>query len=82
MCAVYRRNFADAAEKALQEGRYKIDTLFAATSTQTIAEGELEAAGFSPKMFSNLNTPQELADATEITTPHWPKPNSSAAKER
>ena len=82
LCAVYRRNFADAAEKALQERRYKIDTLFAATSTQTIPEGELEAAGFSPEMFRNLNTPQELADATEITTPHSPKTNSSAANER
>jgi molybdenum cofactor guanylyltransferase len=82
LCAVYRRSFADAAEKALQEGRYKIDTLFAATSTQMIAESELEAAGFSPKIFRNLNTPQELADATEITTPHSPKTNSSAGKER
>ena len=81
LCAVYRRNFADAAEEALQEGRYKIDTLFAASSTQTIAERELEAAGFSPRMFRNLNTPQELADATEITAPHWPKTNSSGANE-
>ena len=81
LCAVYRRNFADVAEKALQEGRYKIDTLFAASSTQTIAERDLEAAGFSAKMFRNLNTPQELADATEITTPHGPKTNSSGANE-
>jgi molybdopterin-guanine dinucleotide biosynthesis protein A len=81
LCAVYRRNFADAAEEALQEGRYKIDTLFAASSTQTIAERELEAAGFSPRMFRNLNTPQELADATEIAAPHWPKTNSSGANE-
>ena len=28
LCAVYRREFADAAEKALQQGRYKIDALF------------------------------------------------------
>jgi molybdenum cofactor guanylyltransferase len=70
LCAVYRRAFADDAEKALHEGHYKIDTLFAATCTQTIAEKELEAAGFSPKMFRNLNTPEELSEASEITTPH------------
>jgi hypothetical protein len=27
---------------------------------QVISEAELQAAGFSPKMFRNLNTPQEL----------------------
>ena len=60
LCAVYRRKFADAAEEALREGRYKIDALFAIEQTQTIEEDELEAGGFSPNMFRNLNTPQEL----------------------
>ncbi len=63
LCAVYRRNFADAADQALQEGRYKIDSLFEATSTQVISEEELRTTGFSPKAFRNLNTPQELAEA-------------------
>ncbi len=65
LCAVYRRAFADAAEKALQEGHYKIGALFATALTQTITEEELKAAGFSPEMFRNLNTPQELAEASE-----------------
>lgn len=60
LCAVYSRKFADAAEEALREGRYKIDALFAAQQTQTVEEDELKAAGFSPNMFRNLNTPQEL----------------------
>ena len=42
LCAVYRRNFAAAAEQSLQAGRYKIDTLFKSTTTQTITEEELE----------------------------------------
>jgi molybdenum cofactor guanylyltransferase len=60
LCAVYRREFADAAEKALSDGRYKIDALFEAKRMQVISGAELQAAGFSPKMFRNLNTPQEL----------------------
>ncbi len=68
LCAVYRRAFAEAAEKALQEGHYKIGALFAAPTTQTITERELESAGFSPKMFRNLNTPTELAEANNTTS--------------
>jgi len=62
LCAVYRREFAGAAEQSLRAGRYKIDALFASTQTQVIEE--LEAAGFSPKMFRNLNTREELSQAS------------------
>ncbi len=65
LCGVYRRSFADVAEKALRDGRYKIDALFEWTRAQFIGEDELEVAGFSPRMFRNLNTPEELAAAQE-----------------
>jgi molybdopterin-guanine dinucleotide biosynthesis protein A len=65
LCAVYRRQFADAAERVLQQGRYKIDALFVGACTLVIEEEELEAAGFSSTMFRNLNTPAELAEASE-----------------
>ncbi len=65
LCAIYRREFADAAETALAAGRYKIGALFDAQRTQIVTEEELEAAGFSPEMFRNLNTQEELARATE-----------------
>jgi molybdenum cofactor guanylyltransferase len=67
LSAIYRRQFADLAEKALRAGRYKIDSLFPSTNTQTITEEELKAAGFSPTMFRNLNTREELTKASEIT---------------
>jgi molybdenum cofactor guanylyltransferase len=60
LCAVYRRQFADAAEQALRAGRYKIDALFAAAQTLMVEKDEFEAAGFSTNMFRNLNTPEEL----------------------
>jgi molybdopterin-guanine dinucleotide biosynthesis protein A len=69
LCAVYRRDFAGAAEQALRAGHYKIDALFESSRIQLITEEELEAAGFSSKMFRNLNTQQELAEASETANP-------------
>lgn len=63
LCAVYRRPFADAAERSLRAGRYKIDALFVEVRLQVVTDEQLEAAGFSSAMFRNLNTPEELADA-------------------
>ena len=63
LCAVYRRPFAAAAEQALTQGRYKIDALFDEAAVEQIGEEELQTAGFSPRIFRNVNTPEELASA-------------------
>jgi molybdopterin-guanine dinucleotide biosynthesis protein A len=63
LCAVYRRPFADAAEKALRAGRYKVDLLFDQAITRPVGEEELRIAEFAPEVFRNLNTPEELAEA-------------------
>ena len=63
LCAVYRRDFASIAETALRAGRYKIDALFADAGAQVIGEQDLQSAGFSLDLFSNLNTPDDLAEA-------------------
>jgi molybdenum cofactor guanylyltransferase len=60
LCALYRREFAEVAESALASGHNKIDPLFAVVQARVIEEQELERAGFSPSMFRNLNTPEEL----------------------
>ena len=60
LCAVYRREFAGAAENALRAGRNRIDLLFDAVRTRVIEREELEVAGFSRAIFRNLNTPEEL----------------------
>lgn len=64
LCAVYRSQFADAAEKALRQGHYKIDPLFDEEKTLVIGEEDLEAAGFPWKIFRNLNTPEDLEEAS------------------
>lgn len=63
LCAIYRRDFAAIAEKALRAARYKIDALFDEAGVQVVSELELQAAGFSPDLFSNLNTPDDLVEA-------------------
>jgi molybdenum cofactor guanylyltransferase len=63
LCAVYRREFASAAEDALRAGRNRIDPLFSVVRTRVVAEEELAGVGFSPALFRNLNTPEEVSKA-------------------
>jgi molybdenum cofactor guanylyltransferase len=60
LCAIYRREFGGVAERALRTGRNKIDRLFDEVQTRVVEQEELEGAGFSPAIFRNLNTPDEL----------------------
>ena len=64
LCAVYRREFAAVAERALQKGKNRIDALFSQVETRAIGEEELLRMGFPVKMFRNLNTPEEWRKAT------------------
>ncbi|PYX41961.1 MAG: hypothetical protein DMG81_02520 [Acidobacteria bacterium] len=50
LCAVYR----------------KIDPLFSKVEVRAIEEAELRKQNFSPAMFRNLNTPEELQQASKI----------------
>ena len=59
LCAVYRREFAGAADRALRAGKYKIDAVFAGLAIRIIEEGELKKAGFSERNFFNVNTPED-----------------------
>jgi molybdopterin-guanine dinucleotide biosynthesis protein A len=62
LCAVYQREFAEAAEKALLAGKNRIDVLFDMVKSRVIGEEELERAGFSAALFCNLNTPADVAE--------------------
>ena len=66
LCAVYRREFAGLAERALQAGRYRIDDLFDSAATLVIDEHQLHEQGFSADLFRNLNTVQELKKAGDL----------------
>jgi molybdenum cofactor guanylyltransferase len=65
LCAVYRKPFADLAEQALRQGKNKIDPLFRDIEMRIVDEHELTQQNFSPEMFRNLNTVEELKQASQ-----------------
>jgi molybdopterin-guanine dinucleotide biosynthesis protein A len=65
LCALYRRSFAEVAERSLQAGKNKIDPLFAEVTTQVIEREELQRNGFPEEMFRNLNTEKDWEEARQ-----------------
>ena len=63
LCAIYRREFALASEKALLRGQNKIDVLFENIQTRVIEEEEMLQRQFSTEMFRNINTPEDWEKA-------------------
>ncbi|MGZ4838638.1 MAG: molybdenum cofactor guanylyltransferase [Terriglobales bacterium] len=63
LCAVYRREFAEVAERALRASRNNIVPLFREVRTRAIGDEELRQLAFDPRMFDNLNTPEEWDQA-------------------
>jgi molybdenum cofactor guanylyltransferase len=60
LCAIYRKQFADLAERALLAGQNRIDPLFSQVESRILEEAELREHDFPLAMFRNLNTPQDL----------------------
>jgi molybdopterin-guanine dinucleotide biosynthesis protein A len=65
LCAVYRREFAEVAERSLAADKNKIERLFAEVQTRVIKHEELERNGFSEGMFRNLNTELDWQEARQ-----------------
>ena len=65
LTAIYRREFLPVAEQALRNDKLRIDLLFPQVQTRIVEEEELLRNGFSPELFRNLNTPEDLARATQ-----------------
>jgi molybdopterin-guanine dinucleotide biosynthesis protein A len=69
LCAVYRKDFAQVAQRSLSAGKNKIDTLFADVPTLVIEQAELERSGFMQDMFRNLNTEQDWQEVQQKVVP-------------
>jgi len=63
LCAVYSRQFLPIAGQALKSGNYKIVPLFPADGTLKIQDSEMAQFAFTPEMFDNLNTPEDMERA-------------------
>lgn len=65
LCAVYRREFAPLADRALARQQNKIDALFSGISLRILDETELASAGWNANHFRNLNTPDDFKAAQQ-----------------
>lgn len=59
LCAIYRKSFSALAERALAEGRNRVDAIFSETKVRIISEQELAGENFQASMFRNLNTRED-----------------------
>jgi molybdopterin-guanine dinucleotide biosynthesis protein A len=71
LCAVYRRRFAEVAERSLRAGKNKIDSLFAEAQTRVIEQEELRQNGFGEELFRNVNTQQDWEAARTLLEAEW-----------
>jgi len=63
LCACYRKEFENIADRALAAGKNKIDALFAPETTRVIDEQEFAKLGYPVSMFQNLNTKDDYERA-------------------
>jgi|SRR5262249_15698432 len=66
LSAVYHRDFLPEVERALKKRESSIHRLLERVNTRIIEEDQLIANGFSPKMFLNVNTPEDLERARAV----------------
>jgi molybdopterin-guanine dinucleotide biosynthesis protein A len=63
LCAVFRRRVLAAIRYRLATGQNKVRGLFPRASSRVIPWTEVARAGFSPRIFDNINTPQDYEAA-------------------
>lgn len=66
LCAVYHRGSLSEIEHALMRHESSIHRLLEQLNTRIIEEEQLIANGFSPEMFLNVNTPEDLEVARTL----------------
>ena len=77
LCAVYRRAAQGVIEQALKLGELKVDRIFRLIPTRFVKEDELLAAGFSPTIFCNVNTPADYEAVNNLQLRVSPRPPES-----
>jgi len=63
VCAVYRRRVLDVIRDSLNSGENKITRFFPRVRCEVIPWRDISCAGFAPKIFDNMNTLQDYAEA-------------------
>jgi len=66
LSALYHRDLLPDVERALEKRQSSIHRLLERVNTRIIEEDQLIANGFSPEMFLNVNTPEDLERARAV----------------
>jgi molybdopterin-guanine dinucleotide biosynthesis protein A len=66
LCAAYHRRALPAFERVLSEGDPKIDRAFPQLRVRFLPPAELLKFAFTQRMFKNMNTPEDYAEAMRI----------------
>jgi len=61
LAAVYRRRARSAVRRSLNSGRNKVTSILAGLRMDLVSWPDLARAGFQPRIFDNLNTPDDYA---------------------
>jgi len=72
LCAVLRRRVLWLVRSRLASGQNQVGRFFSSFQRRTISKAEFVRAGFSPRIFSNLNTPEEYKRARQQLIPSSP----------
>ncbi len=59
LCAIYRRRALGAIRTRLEAGENKVSSFFSRARCQVIPWREIARAGFAPRIFDNMNTPED-----------------------
>ena len=65
LCAVLRRRVLWRVRSRLESGQNQVGRFFSSFQRRTISKVEFARAGFSPRIFCNLNTPEEYKRARQ-----------------
>ncbi len=65
LCAVYRRRALGAVRASLMAGENKVSRFFLRVRCRRIFWREIARAGFAPRIFDNMNTPGDYAEAVQ-----------------
>ncbi len=63
LCAVYRRRALQAIRASLDAGENKVSRFFSRVRCEIIPWPEIANCGFAPRIFENMNTPEDYAAA-------------------
>jgi molybdenum cofactor guanylyltransferase len=64
LCLGIRRQLVDNVARRLETGQLPVQEFIRESDPEVLEEPELQALGFDPSIFRNLNTPEDLRDLT------------------